>query len=278
MTNDIQPYAHIVCYAHGEQDMARTRIKSKARKSVEHTVKSLDVSSIAASDYVDLSYATCTLSASRSPGAVQLGFLKDASGRHIPFPHGTHGFFYCAHSEAHPPLAAELRFRITDGPTPEYFALGRDLLTRTRQPWRISVLYMLSQRSYAGLVDLLIRQGAINVTVKKLAWSHMAYSVNTTGKPSLPRETSRVIHSFKQPFVWDLDERPAPFAIWSVSSSRIMRASSFQLLQHLVGSSAETAPGDGHVLSEFAIRVPIRGKRTVPLTLTLSMVIDSLCA
>jgi hypothetical protein len=79
----------------------------------------------------------------------------------IPFPACTQGFLYYHSPPSIPPVAGEVRFRLTPENNPELFDLGRDLHTRNGLPWRIPLLAMSGNNSHKHLLQLLLADGLV---------------------------------------------------------------------------------------------------------------------
>ncbi|KAI0655678.1 hypothetical protein C8Q70DRAFT_1057228 [Cubamyces menziesii] len=103
------------------------------------------------------------------------------------FPPGTRGFFYYYHDPTTPPLAGELRFRVTRDRDPSLFASGHDLLGDNGIPWRISLIQIASRKTFESIKDTLLEDGLVSETVIAKASTQSVVS-------------SRILHSFEQPF------------------------------------------------------------------------------
>ena len=129
-----------------------------------HTPASLHPDRLSPSDFADLSKSSaCILCAAdyRCPNGsriaphdlpvtvpVQLdGFMQfqyaSRKGQPLPFPEGTRGFFYC-YSTANDAITTEIRFRITDSPSPDAFHRGRDLMRPHGGPYSISLIKLMA--------------------------------------------------------------------------------------------------------------------------------------
>ena len=65
-------------------------------------------------------------------------------------------YYVPAHS---PPLAGELRFRITSSRDPASFATGADLLTERSMPWKYPLYKMVWRPQLRDIVLLLLQDG-----------------------------------------------------------------------------------------------------------------------
>jgi hypothetical protein len=115
------------------------------------------------------------------------------------FPEGTRGFLYYHSPEASdPPIAGEIRFRLTPGNDPAYFTHGSDLLCPNGLPWVIHLLAMTGSQTklfYQPIRKLLIDDGLVAPALLE-KWD--------TNEHHLFR-CSRIIHSFGQLFAINFD-------------------------------------------------------------------------
>src|SRR4051812_26499937 len=117
-------------------------------------ISTLDPERLLPSDYMDLSGHF-----NRTPlRKTELSY----SGSPIPFPPNTRGFFYYHRDPALPPIAGQLRFRLTPKRDPASFAEGTDLLRTDFRPWGRSLLIMAAQRGYALILARLLEDGLID--------------------------------------------------------------------------------------------------------------------
>ncbi|OSC96870.1 hypothetical protein PYCCODRAFT_1214235 [Trametes coccinea BRFM310] len=114
-------------------------------------------------DFVDLSgrffHVDKPAPPTSPPRRSMLHYARDDQGKRLPFPQDTRGFLYYFRRENNVPVGGELRFRLTDGPSPESFAAGKDLPTPDGFPWRAHALFIL--RYCDRLAEHLVEEGHI---------------------------------------------------------------------------------------------------------------------
>ena len=116
-------------------------------------------------DYVDMSlHATYTARWQRHK-VVPFDIRAGGAFRARRFPPGTRGFFYYYHDPTTPPLAGELRFRVTRDRDPSLFASGHDLLGDNGIPWRISLIQIASRKTFESIKDTLLEDGLVSEAV-----------------------------------------------------------------------------------------------------------------
>ncbi|TBU54995.1 hypothetical protein BD310DRAFT_951062 [Dichomitus squalens] len=145
-------------------------------------VRTLDPTKLTPSDYVDFSEkfiprvnivtqsshpedATNLLPQRLSAGVIATGF------RDRRFPPNTAGFLYYHTPPYSPPLAGEVRFRVTPSPDPASFTQGYDLLMDYGVRWNIPLLYMTDKKEYTGLHTLLLQDGLVTPQLSDIAAS-----------------------------------------------------------------------------------------------------------
>lgn len=140
----------------------------------------------------------------------------DASYARLPFPSGTHGFFYFVPGPAHAPIAGEVRFRVTASEDPATFVAGHDLLLpNVPSTWHIPLLNIArSKRSFKHLCDVLAdRDRSVS--------TELIRTIRETKPPLVAYHTTRIIHSLKQPFVLDVSNAASRFCIASRATSLV---------------------------------------------------------
>lgn len=137
-------------------------------KMHERRIVTLDPKRLSAPDFLDMSnYVNFRLSISSSGADVKfvgndIYYYQTAIERKVSFPENTHGFLYFVPPPdipQAPPIASEIRFRITRNSDPSSFATGRDLLYPNALPWRISIVQVARLPRYSGLRHLLLQDG-----------------------------------------------------------------------------------------------------------------------
>ncbi|TBU54997.1 hypothetical protein BD310DRAFT_718106 [Dichomitus squalens] len=165
----------------------RPKRRQKLRK-----IRTLDPTKLSPRDYVDFSML-------RQPNVelvAQSSDLNDASNallgrlsatinargiRDGKFPPNTAGFLYYHTPPYSPPLAGEVRFRITPSPDTASLSEGNDLLTEYGIPWKIPLLHMTDKKGYTGLQTLLLRDGLVTPQLLDIATS-ISKSVKTLSR------------------------------------------------------------------------------------------------
>ncbi|KAI0636052.1 hypothetical protein C8Q77DRAFT_1101093 [Trametes polyzona] len=114
------------------------------------------------SDWIDLSGRSYKVD-TRAGSLTTFYYHRSPDGIALPFPPGTHGFFYWTQTDPNAPrVTAELRFRITPPDShrsPHAFDAGRDLAAYGSGglvPWRVSVFGLLADRRYDFALDQLL--------------------------------------------------------------------------------------------------------------------------
>lgn len=189
--------------SHPETGPANTP-KSDLTRPPPHTISTLNPAQLSETDYVDLSNRSCELAL----GAKLLTISYMGSRlEHTVFPYGTHGFFYLARAPGLPLLASELRFRVTYSSSPASFELGHDLTLSYGLPWSMSFLSLLRRKAWRPLLDTLCHDKA---TITQLVHAYHGLFADQASRRDL---ISRVVHSWKQPFVFHFESR-VPESLW----------------------------------------------------------------
>ena len=158
------------------------------------TIQTLDPSKLSSSEFIDASLKLEIRAYGRDKSLFRMHYHG-----HSRFPEGTRGFLYYHSPEASdPPIAGEIRFRLTPGNDPAYFTHGSDLLCPNGLPWVIHLLAMAGSQKklfYQPIRKLLIDDGLVAPALLE-KWD--------TNELHLFRN-SRIIHSFGQPFAIKFD-------------------------------------------------------------------------
>ncbi|KAK0191950.1 hypothetical protein F5146DRAFT_1037730 [Armillaria mellea] len=86
----------------------------------------------------------------------------DGKSIYIPFPDKTKGFlYYWTHPDL-PPTSGQIRFRITKTQNPRDFDGGSDFCLPSGIPWHSTLAYLAGNKSYAGVCDVLVRDGLVS--------------------------------------------------------------------------------------------------------------------
>ncbi|EJF56131.1 hypothetical protein DICSQDRAFT_175189 [Dichomitus squalens LYAD-421 SS1] len=184
----------------------RPKRRQKLRK-----IRTLDPTKLAPSDYVDFSML-------RQPKVqllAQSPDFNDASNallgrlsatinargiRDGKFPPNTAGFLYYHIPPYSPPLAGELRFRITPAPDPASFYEGSDLLTEYGIPWKIPLLHMTDKKGYTRLQTLLLRDGLVTPQLLDVATSAAETLKSTDYGQTIGFSMTALVSSFGRGF------------------------------------------------------------------------------
>ncbi|KAM5537477.1 hypothetical protein V8D89_008804 [Ganoderma adspersum] len=127
-------------------------------------ISTLDPTKLTPDDYVDLS---CRYSVHVTLSAHDYNPAYNASASISPtgwpdrtFPPDIRGFLYYR-APWGPPLAGELRFRVTPTPDPASFATGSDLVAPNGVPWNIPLYNIPFMTCHHGLQAQLLRDGLV---------------------------------------------------------------------------------------------------------------------
>lgn len=117
-------------------------------------------------------------------------------------PSATHlrGFLYYHLPPGAPPLAAEIRFRVTGSPDPAFFSSSPDLMTQHGLPWRIPLLNLVRHRRRLPpdpLWLVLVEDGLVSED------QLLSDSQVDIPKELSPSMNTRLIYGFGQPFLLD---------------------------------------------------------------------------
>ena len=191
------------------------------KRVVKHVVSTFDPAKLKHEDFVQLSGRTCTLRTSEEAEGLPILYQfapKSRQHEPLPFPHGTHGFFYLARAHGVPHIASELRFRITHGISPRSFELGRDLNLPYGIPWAVPVMSMLRRVQWKYVLEKLEEEGLIPKELKA-RYNKVIAPLEKEGDPD---RVGRVLHAFRQPFVYHFGDM-APRTVWLIGEKKLSR-------------------------------------------------------
>ncbi|KAI0368000.1 hypothetical protein BV20DRAFT_1123119 [Pilatotrama ljubarskyi] len=173
-------------------------------------LRTLDPAKLSPRDYVDLSGLSGYVVDRQAEGPPRLkdGTLsninydslkkKTADGGYTfhdaPFPANSQGFLYFR-ARPHAEVAGSVRFRVTQGRDPEYFAHGEDLLTVFGKPWQIPLVTIASSPRCVVLRKYLERDAL--VTFEAL---EQCEKLARTSEPVNLTATSQVVCEVEEPF------------------------------------------------------------------------------
>ena len=116
------------------------------------------------------------------------------------FPPNTAGFLYYHVPPYSPPLAGEVRFRVTPSSDPASFAAGSDLLMENGMPWRILLLNVAGGIIFKGLLALLLQDGLVTPQVLNAATSAKAIMKQGEDHIKWGCSAAATVSSFKRGF------------------------------------------------------------------------------
>ncbi|TBU38462.1 hypothetical protein BD309DRAFT_971842 [Dichomitus squalens] len=192
----------------GEDSTQPERLK---RRWQRRTVCTLDSTKLTPTDYVDFSMLTQPnvqlVARSSDPNDASntslgrpLARITARGFRDRRFPPNTAGFLYYHTPPYSPPLAGELRFRITPSPDPASFSQGSDLLTEYGVHWKIPLLYMTGKKNYTGLHRLLLQGGLVTPQLLDVAASAAETLINTDYGQKIGFSMAALVSSFGRGF------------------------------------------------------------------------------
>ncbi|KAL1939708.1 hypothetical protein VTO73DRAFT_9741 [Trametes versicolor] len=120
--------------------------------------------------------------------------------RDVPSATNLRGFLYYHLPPGAPPLAAEIRFRVTGSPDPAFFSSSPDLMTQHGLPWRIPLINLVRHRRRLPpdpLWLVLVEDGLVSED------QLLSDSQGDVPKESSPSMNTRLIYGFGQPFLLD---------------------------------------------------------------------------
>jgi hypothetical protein len=114
-----------------------------------------------------------------------------------PFPPNTHGFLYYHSDPTLPPLAGQLRLRLTSSNDPASFKEGKDLIRHDYRPWNRSLLCIVASKGLEAVKTQLLADGLVDPPLisqcERLVKDH-AYE----------RPSPITLYTLNQPFFVDL--------------------------------------------------------------------------
>ncbi|KAI0655690.1 hypothetical protein C8Q70DRAFT_1017213 [Cubamyces menziesii] len=181
------------------QDPLTEETSRVRRRGPGRIISTVSPTRLTPADYMDISNlesAQCSLkhhasssSSTRRSTAPRFRLFPTGFKRDV-FPPDTHGFLYYDQDPRTPPLARELRFRVTSGPDPSLFASGHDLCCDNGLPYRIPLLNIAStHRCYSVVKQNLVKDGLVSPKIMRKA------------SAQFPVRATRILHSFGQPFL-----------------------------------------------------------------------------
>lgn len=161
---------------------------------VNRSIRTLDPTRLSEADFVDLSslrsQALIYFLMSSPRREVHLNYSKER------FSDTTGGFLYYLPPAVTTPLAGEIRFRLTNGPDPNTFHLGRDLPLPNGLPWSLPVL-TLSPLQQPPVFELLLRDLLIDEAI-------VDRLLQMSDDWQKPTKRGNIIHDLDQPFMHNL--------------------------------------------------------------------------
>ncbi|RDX47816.1 hypothetical protein OH76DRAFT_1484494 [Lentinus brumalis] len=140
------------------------------------------------------------------------------------------GFLYYHQPPHAPPLAGELRFRITTAQAPATFLGGSDLMTKCGVPWCIPLPVIAGNETYAPIRRLLVAvDRTVPLEVMNVARQHSRVV------PAVIVAGTRCVHAFGQPF--DLSFLRHNTAVAFVGKNRIEHTRLHKMTYFQTGSS-----------------------------------------
>ncbi|KAG5642239.1 hypothetical protein DXG03_003363 [Asterophora parasitica] len=174
------------------------RYKATLRPVSSRLIRTLNPDLLVPSDFVDLSGGRVPRIYTQN--GTWAGPLRFRSiGRDVvPFPSNAMGFLYLHRPLSLPPIAAEIRLRLTPEPNPNLFSTGADLL-RDSIPWSIDLARIAKVKAYAPFKALVTSHGLLDrVFMDSL---ERAWEGHTTQDFDTP-----VLHTLTEPFEMNLEQ------------------------------------------------------------------------
>lgn len=176
-------------------------------------IHTLDPSRLQAADFVDLSDIKYPRIRASLPndnsyyGSNCFSTAYSYEHKGTPFPSGSHGFLYYHVPMSNvPPMAGEVRFRLTSRDDPALFLSGVDLIKPNGMPWSIPLLRAAPKVTrYRCLCQMLVNDGLITPALLEKC-DTMISGAETSSR-------SRFIHSLGQLF--DVDFHTAEMAFFT---------------------------------------------------------------
>ncbi len=165
------------------------------------------------------------------------------------------GFLYYHQPPRAPPLAGELRFRLTASRDPASFSSGVDMTNKREVPWCIPLPAIAGNQTFASVrhiltaVDATVPQQLMDLARKHY---HKFLSGNLMG--------TRHLHAFGQPFDIPLDRGKITFAV--VGKDRV----AYARLKNISSFHTGRRPGDSEPLERH---FPVSGQPVTHVTPTV---------
>ncbi|KZT28293.1 hypothetical protein NEOLEDRAFT_1129671 [Neolentinus lepideus HHB14362 ss-1] len=209
-------------------------------------VRRLDPRHLSTKDFVVISGYTRRRTVFSEKPFVDFAYRRPLSkGEHYtPFPSDAQGFFYWHLEPNAPPLAGQLRFRITNSPDSAAFSDGRDLQLPDGGVWSISIFCISRYLCYAGIQLQLLSEKLVTRKLLKTALTATSRGGSRPGRGSL------MIWKFGQPFPVRL-EAFIDFWILGVAGARKLRLRPFIMNGRIDGRPQLIKPFIGTALLQF---------------------------
>lgn len=170
----------------------------------KRVVKTLNPERLTRGDWIDLANTTGpAVTFAGGDKLVQLhhgGFVSDGKYLNTPFPPDARGFLYYHTPPDLPPMAGELRFRMTTSDDPSSFLAGSDMLGVHGNPWNIRIARISATETMTPVRRLLLQEGLID--------DHALESVKTiAGAIKRFHNDDGILYALKQPFTVKYESR-----------------------------------------------------------------------
>ncbi|KAI0692533.1 hypothetical protein C8T65DRAFT_550827, partial [Cerioporus squamosus] len=178
------------------------------------------------------------------------------------------GFLYYHQIPRAPPLAGQLRFRLTASADPATFSAGVDVTTRRGTPWYIALPTIARGQTFAQIRYLLTAvDRTVSQRVMDLARGHRhSRSGNVSG--------TRYVHSFGQPFDLTLDRGGASFTFVGkerIADTILHRLAQFRFTDSEARALSATSTGTALCCFEPSTLPQHSGKRVVLIRVLRSL-------
>ncbi|EJF56127.1 hypothetical protein DICSQDRAFT_175185 [Dichomitus squalens LYAD-421 SS1] len=171
--------------------------------------------------------------------------------RHFKFPPNTAGFLYYHIPPYSPPLAGEVRFRVTFSPDPASFTQGYDLLMDYGVRWNIPLLYMTDKKEYTGLHTLLLQDGLVTPQLSDIAASAVEGLKKTAHGRKISFRRTALVSSFRRGFHFRVGQHNRyciAIGTDTVVKKRVENLANFRVPVDGIGESAQYSPFEGSTL------------------------------
>ncbi|TBU54993.1 hypothetical protein BD310DRAFT_826839 [Dichomitus squalens] len=225
-------------------------------------VCTLDPTKLAPSDYVDFrarnNPSVTFVAQSYDPSNTLLGRpgtrIIARGFRHFKFPPNTAGFLYYHIPPYSPPLAGEVRFRVTFSPDPASFTQGYDLLMDYGVRWNIPLLYMTDKKEYTGLHTLLLQDGLVTPQLSDIAASAVEGLKKTAHGRKISFRRTALVSSFRRGFHFRVGQHNRyciAIGTDTVVKKRVENLANFRVPVDGIGESAQYSPFEGSTICCF---------------------------